>query len=144
MSVTQAMTITCQLSASSASVCAFVIEHSGQHSTTPIPAGNIFHGIGGHNVTQSITPTSSGSCLWFFCGDWSATNSFTQIANCSQEQLVPGDGTDYSTELVRPTTQPRTDANAFTIGENETGGKIAWIAFEVQAAPATTIAWLKA
>jgi hypothetical protein len=117
----------------SASKWLAVIAHTGAHATTPLPSGNIFTGAGGTDVSQAITPTSSGSALWFACGDWSATNTYAAAANCTLGTVYHESG--YQTDvLIRPTTQPRTDANAFTIGETDTGGKIAWIAFEVQAA----------
>jgi hypothetical protein len=107
--------------------------HTGQHATTPLPAGNIFSGVGGSDVSQSITPTSTGSALWFVCGDWNASNSFTAASGCTNG-TVYHEGGHQTCVTVRPTTQPRTDTTAFSIGEEDTGGKIAWIAFEVQAA----------
>jgi len=109
--------------------------HTGTHASTPLPAGKITSGSGTTDESEAITPTSSGSALWFAAGDWNQTNSFVAIANCTL-------GTPYNEAgqmtavFVRPTTQPRTDANAFTIGETDTSGKMAWVAYEVQAAAA--------
>jgi hypothetical protein len=134
MSVTQAMTIT--VSGDGAPVKSTtldVIQHAGQHATTPVPVGKVFSGTSATDVSQSITPTSSGSCLWMLAGDWSQTNTFAAIANCTLDQTTDQAG-EQTTTLIRPTTQPRTDANAFSIGETDTAGTIAWIAYEVQAA----------
>lgn len=106
--------------------------HTGAHQTTPVPAGNVFSGTGATDVSQAITPTASGSALWMGAGDWAATNTFAAIANCTLDNTYAP--TNFTGTIVRPTTQPRTDAVAFTIGETDTSGKIAWIAFEVQAA----------
>lgn len=110
-----------------------VLIHEGAHQTTPVPVGNAFSGVGGTDVSQAITPTASGSALWMGAGDWSATNSYAAIANCTLDQTTHAVG-GYTSTLIRPTTQPRTNAAAFTIGETDTAGTIAWIAFEVQAA----------
>lgn len=120
----------------------FVAVHTGQHATTPLPAGNLFSGTGGTDVSQAITPTSSGSALWFLAGDWSQTNTFAVIANCSQVAAPYNESGQLTAIGVQPTTQPRTDAVAFTIGETDTGGKIAWIAWEVQAAAVATTGYL--
>lgn len=133
MSVTQAMTIT--VSGDSATtgdsgICS--IAHSGAHLSNPVPAGNVFSGNGATDVSQSITPTSSGSCLWMLAGDFNSANTFAAGANCTLQQTA-SPGTFVAT-LVRPTTQPRPDAAAFTISETDSG-TIAWIAFEVQANP---------
>lgn len=121
-------------------ICTMV--HTGQHATTPLPAGNIFSGTAGTDVTQSITPTSSGSALWMLAADWSTTNSFAAAANCTLATAVFNSPGNFTAVPVRPTTQPRTDAVAFTIGETDTGGRIAWAAWEVQAAPAVANKYL--
>ena len=113
--------------------------HTGAHLTDPVPAGKVYSGASGTDISQSITPTASGSALWMACGDWSATNSFAAIANCTLEANYHLD-TRYSGCIVRPTTQPRTNGSAFTLGETDTAGKIAWISFEVQAAAGATLA----
>jgi len=109
------------------------IVHTGAHTTNPVPVGNVFSGTGATDVSQSITPTASGSALWMFAGDWNATNTFAAIADCTLFGPHHSGG-HYTGTAVRPSTQPRTDAAAFTIGETDTAGKIAWVAFEVQAA----------
>jgi hypothetical protein len=131
MSTTQSMTISVVCSAISAASIA-VIPHNGQHAT-PVPGGNVFSGTGGTDVSQAITPTSSGSALWMIAGDWNQTNSYAALANCTIDQTHNVAG-KYTSALIRPTTQPRADGAAFTIGETDTSGKIAWIALEVQAA----------
>jgi len=137
MSATQAMTITVSGDGGNSLFSSIaVIPHAGQHATTPVPAGNVFSGAVATDVSQSITPTSSGSALWMLAGDWTAGNTFAAIANCTIDQTF--DNASFTNALIRPTTQPRTDANAFTIGETDTAGSIAWIAFEVQAAPDVT------
>lgn len=117
-----------------------VCVHTGQHGTTPLPAGNIFSGTGGTDISQVITPTSSGSALWFVAGDWAQTNSYTVLANCSLVAAAFNRPGRYTAVAIQPTTQPRTNAVAFTIGETDTAGTIAWIAWEVQSAVAAAIA----
>jgi len=107
--------------------------HTGAHQTNPVPIGNVFSGVGATDVSQLITPTAAGSALHLAVGDWNATNTFAAGANCTLDAAFNDTG-QMSSALVRPTTQPRTDAAAFTISETDTGGTIAWIAFEVQAA----------
>jgi hypothetical protein len=110
------------------------IVHTDAHQTNPVPSGNRFSGTGGTDVTQAISPTASGSAMWMIAGDWAATNSFAGAANCTLDQTRTDAGA-YSSALLRPTTQPRSDGAAFTIGETDTAGTIAWVAFEVQAVP---------
>lgn len=122
------------------------IVHTGAHQTDPVPTGKVYSATGATDASQSITPTASGSALWMMAGDWVPTNSFAAIANCTLEDTLHDAGM-YTVTLVRPTTQPRTDANAFSIGETDTAGTIAWLAFEVQAAVTEItppIAWLVA
>lgn len=109
------------------------IVHTGAHQTDPLPSGKVYSGTGATDVSQLITPTATGSALWMLAGDWAATNTFAAGANCTLEDSFHDAG-QMSLALVRPTTQPRTDAAAFTISETDTAGTIAWIAFEVQAA----------
>lgn len=111
--------------------------HTGAHATTPLPAGNIFTGTSTNNVSRSITPTSSGSALWMPCADWNQTNTFAAGANCTIQGTYNETGFMTCT-IVRPTTQPRTDAAAFTLSETDTGATIAYIAFEIQAAAGAT------
>lgn len=118
----------------SATKVMFVVVSTGQHATTPWPAGNEFSGVGGTDVAQAITPTSAGSCLWLVAGDWNATNTFAAATNCTLAASVYHEASQQTVAAVRPTTQPRSDASSFTIGETDTGGKVAWIAWEVQAA----------
>lgn len=129
-------TVTVTTTAGTATTAAktlFVAVHSGQHATDPVPSGNVYSGTGGTDITQSITPTTSGSCLWMVASDWIPTNSFAAAANCTLEATAYSDS-DLTSVPIRPTTQPRTDTTSFTIGETDTGGKIAWVAWEVQAA----------
>ena len=66
------------------------------------------------------------------CLDWQQTNSYAAIANCTLGTVY--NETGFQTAVaIRPTTQPRTDASAFTIGETDTAGRITFVAFEVQA-----------
>jgi hypothetical protein len=147
MSATQAMTITVAGDVPNAvDSVMYVIQHAGQHATTPVPAGNVFSGTGATDVTQSITPTAAGSCLWMIAGDWNQTNTFVAAANCTLDQTEDQAG-QQTVALIRPTTQPRSGATSFTIGEADTGGTIAWMAFEVQAANdpvGVPVAWLTA
>jgi hypothetical protein len=108
------------------------IVHTGAHLTDPVPTGNVFSGVSTTDVSQSITPTATGSALWMLTGDWDATNTFAGRTDCTLEDNFHDAG-QMSSALIRPTTQPRTDAAPFTIGETDTGGQIAWLAFEVQA-----------
>lgn len=113
----------------------FVGVHTGAHATTPLPAGNIFSGITATDVSQAITPTSSGSALWFVAGDWGETNSFAAIANCSLVAAAFDQAGRMTAVAIQPTTQPRTNAAAFTIGETDSSAnRIAWMAWEVQSA----------
>ena len=113
--------------------------HVGQHATNPLPPGNIFSGAGATSVSQNITPTSAGSALWGAFGDWSATNTYAAGANNTLVGTYQ-DPTFQTVALVRATTQPRTDAVLFALGETDTAGKITFIAFEVQsAAPAAQL-----
>lgn len=132
MSTTESIVITAQTGADDVNAHLFVIVESGQHATTPIPAGNVFGNVGASDISQSITPTAAGSDLWLACADWNQTNSFGAASGCT---LITGVNVDsqYTTCTVRPTTQPRTDANAFSIGETDSG-RLAWVAWEVQAA----------
>lgn len=107
------------------------IVHEGARQTTPVQ--NITSGVSTTDVSKVITPTATGSALWLVCGDWAATNSFAAVANCTLESTLNVTG-QYTTTLVRPTTQPRPDAATFTIGETDTAGTIAYVAFEVVAA----------
>lgn len=109
-----------------------VIVHTGAHATDPAPTGNVFSGSGATDVGQSITPTASGSCLWMICGDWAQTNSYVARTDNTIDNTHDVAG-EYTSALIRPTTNPRTDANSFTIGETDTSGSIAWVALEVQA-----------
>lgn len=113
----------------------FTSIHTGAHATNPLPTGNIYSGLGGTDISQSITPTSSGSCLWMGADDYNVTNSFAARAQCTLQYNQNTSGR-HTCCIVRPTTQPRTNANAFTLGETDTSGKISWIVWEVQAAGA--------
>lgn len=132
----ESRTITVTFDGAGANGAIAVIVHAGADPTTPIPGGNIFSGSSGADISQSITPNSSGSALWFIAGDWAATNSYVAAANCTVDQTEHIGGR-YTATLIRPTTQPRTTSAAFTIGETDTGGTIAWLAFEVQGPPSS-------
>lgn len=139
MSVTQAMTISITgTSGSLRDALIWTIQNSGQNATTPIPAGNVFSGASGHNVSQSITPTSVGSDLWMVAGDFGATNTFAAIGGCTLDQLHNSAGA-ATFALIRPSTQPLTSTSPVTLGETDTGGTIAWVAFEIQSTGAPTI-----
>lgn len=114
----------------------FTACHTDAHATTPMPAGNIFKGATEAltDVSQAITPTASGSCLWMVCADRNGTNSFAAGSNCTLE-ATGHEGPYTTTTVVRPTTQPRSDAAAFTLSETDSG-LIAFMAWEVQAAAA--------
>ena len=137
MSLTQAMTVTVLGDAAGntieGAIC--IVVHTGQHATTPVPAGNVFSNdttpVG--STSQAITPTSSGSCLWMMSGDWAAGNTFAPVANCSTERTNQN-AAQQTVTLIRPTTQPRPDANSFTIGYTVTGTATAFLAYEIQAA----------
>lgn len=110
------------------------IVHEGADQTTPVPAGKVASGTGTTDYQVTITPTNAnGSALWAFAADWNQTNSFAAIANCTLQYTRDVAG-QYTTTLVRPTTQPRTDGTAFTIGETDTAGAISYTSFEVVAA----------
>jgi len=89
-------------------------------------------------VSQAITPTSAGSMLCMIAGDWSAGNTFVARANCTLEQTYAPAFATFT--LIRPTTQPLPDTSAFTLGETDTAGTIAWVAFELQAQTAAEVA----
>jgi hypothetical protein len=108
------------------------IVHTGADQTTPVPAGKVLSGVSTTDVSRTMTPTdANGSALWMACGDWGQTNTFAALTNCSKEVADSNITGQYTTCLLRPTTQPRTDGSAFTLGETDTGGTIAFIAFEV-------------
>lgn len=123
------VTVTESISGGSKAIWARV--HTGAHQTDPCPAAKVFSGVNATDVSQSITPSATGSALWMICGDWGATDSFSAISNCTLENKVHGEGA-YTATLIRPTTQPRSSGSAFTIGETDTSGQIAWIALEVR------------
>lgn len=134
--VTPPTTVSVQSTAGAAitgSKALFTAIHTGAHTVTPLPAGNLFSGTGGTDVTQAITPSSSGSALWMLAGDWSQTNSFAAAASCTLAATVYNEAGQQTVVPIQPTTNPRTDAASFTIGESDTAGKIAWAAWDVQA-----------
>jgi hypothetical protein len=137
MGVTQAMTITAAGDSGNVGDGAlYVIVHTGQDATAPVPAGKVQSGTSGNDVTTSITPTASGSCLWMIVGDWQQANSITAATNCTIDAgRTTNQAGQQSTALIRPTTQPRSDASAFTIGSasDGTAETESWIAFEVVA-----------
>lgn len=111
------------------------IVHAGADQTTPVPAGKVLSGVSTTDVSNSMTPTNAnGSCLWLVCGDWNQSNSFAPLANCDREVADSNITDEYTTCLLRPTTQPRTNGAAFTLGETDLATAIAYIAFEVVAA----------
>jgi len=112
------------------------IVHTGAHATTPAPSGKWLHSASATtDVSQTMTPTdANGSCLWMLCGDWVQTNTFAPLTNCSREVADSNVAGQYTTCLLRPTTQPRIDGNAFTLGETDTAGTITYIALEIVAA----------
>lgn len=112
----------------------YAIVLNGAHTTNPVPSGKVFKGLAASSVTQTITPTAAGSALWMVCGDQNGIGTPTMTAgtNCTLDQSLDVD--QFSSILLRPTTQPRTDAAAFTLSETHTGSGVNWIAFEVQAA----------
>lgn len=110
------------------------IVHTGQHATTPLPAGNLFLITSGTDISKAITPTASGSALWLAGGDWAAMNTFSAGTSCTLGATAVHQAGEYTGAVVRPTTQPRTDASAFTLSLLDTGGTVIGIAFEVQAA----------
>lgn len=94
---------------------------------------NVWLGTGGADVTQSIPATAHGSCFWFICGDATATNTFVAAADCTL--LHTFDNASFTGALVAPSQQPLQSGMPFTIGESDTGARVAWIAWEVSAAP---------
>jgi len=118
--------------ATNGSKALFTAIHTGVHTVTPLPAGNLFSGTGGTDVTQAITPTSTGSALWMLVGDWSQTNSFAAAASCTLAATAYNEAGQQTVVPIQPTINPRTDAASFTIGESDTAGTIAWAAWEVQ------------
>jgi hypothetical protein len=69
------------------------------------------------------------------CGDFAATNTFAAAANCTLATAAFHEAGRFTAVPVRPTTQPRTTAAAFTLGETDTAGTITFVAWEVQASP---------
>lgn len=114
------------------------IVHTGAHATTPVPAGKTLNnnGVAGTDISQVMTPTTAdGSALWMCLGDWAQSNTFAPLVNCSREVADSNIAGQYTTMLVRPTTQPLTSGAAFTLGETDTGGNVSFVALEVVAAP---------
>jgi hypothetical protein len=118
---------------SSGAKALFTIVHTGQHATTPLPAGNLFSIASGTDVSQVITPTSGGSNLWMVVGDWNQSNSFVAGTNCTLAVAAIDLAGQMTAVVTRPTTQPRTDTTSFTLSTLDTGGKVCGVAFEVQA-----------
>lgn len=123
-------------SGNSSNLSTFTIRHAGARTTNPVPAGNVFTGGGASSVTQSITPTASGSALWLIAanGLTTGTSNTTAGTNCTLVVDYAYDTSDVA--VIRPTTQPRTDGSAFTLAETHTGSGVTWVAFEVVAAGA--------
>lgn len=142
MDTTQSMTITCASTniQDGVSAVVYTLVHAGQDGTTPVPAGKVSSGTDADgDVSVSITPTATGSCLWLLTGDWNNdTDTYTAGANCTKVDNYVYSGS-FSVALFRPTTQPRADASAFTISETDTTGKISYIAFEVVAAASSFV-----
>jgi hypothetical protein len=141
MSTTQAMTMTCNITAGSAGDAgAIVIKCTGAHASDPIPAGKIFSGNGAASVSQSITPSdANGSALFLVVSDWNANDgvgNLTAATDCTRDQLHRSVGA-WTHALYVPTTNPRPDGAAFTIGESGGTQIVNWIAFEVRAADAS-------
>lgn len=112
----------------------FVAAHRGFFSNNPATmAQNVWIGTGGADVTQEIPASGHGSCFWFVCGDTSATNTFGPAANC--DLLHTFDNASFTGAVIAPTQHPLQSGNAFMIGESDTGARVAWIAFEIRAAP---------
>jgi hypothetical protein len=112
----------------------YAITLNGAHASTPVPAGKITTGSAASSVSHTITPTATGSALWLVAADANGTGASTMTAgtNCTIDRSSDPD--QFSSILLRPTTQPRTDGNAFTLAETHAGSGVNWIAFEVQAA----------
>ena len=88
-----------------------VIAHDGAHATTPMPAGNIFSGVNGTDVSQSITPTSAAAGATVTIGGQNfgasgATVLFdgASITPTSNNQQVTT--SNPSVQTVTPTTPP--------------------------------------
>lgn len=111
--------------------------HTGAHPSNPLPAGNIVTGTGARNVSQSITPTASGSVLLGLFGDWAFTNSYAAIANNTLVGTYH-EAAQQTATVIQPTVQPLPNASAFTLGETAgPAAKIAYVIWEVQAANPT-------
>lgn len=112
----------------------YAITHNGAHATTPVPAGKVTSANNASSVSETITPTAAGSALWMVAADMNgvSTATMTAGANCTIDRSLDTD--QFSSILLRPTTQPRTDGAAFTLSETHTGAGVKWLAFEVQAA----------
>lgn len=112
----------------------FIAAHRGAASNKPGDMmTNVWGGTGGADVTQSIPASSYGSCYWFVCADANATNTFAPAADC--ELLHTHDNASFTGAVVAPTQQPLQSGIPFTIGESDTGARVAWAAWEVRAAP---------
>ncbi|WP_066339235.1 hypothetical protein [Azohydromonas lata] len=109
------------------------IVHSGAHATTPVRSFSTAESQA-TSASVTITPLQSGSAMWMLAGDYTAANSATAGTNCSLEGSVFNSTGDFTTAVIRPTTQPRTDSAAFTLSLSGTSATWAYIAFEVQAA----------
>lgn len=111
------------------------IVHTGVHATNPVPSGNRFTGhsaVG--SPSQAITPTATGSALWMMTANYNAQNNNVALSGCTIEN-IRFDAGNYCAAVIRPTTQPKTDATALTIGVTNTSvNNENWVAFEVQIA----------
>ena len=112
----------------------FIAAHRGAASNKPGDMmTNVWIGTGGADVTQSIPASGHGSCYWFVCADANATNTFAAAAGC--ELLHVYDNASFTGAAIAPQQQPLQSGIPFTIGESDTGARVAWMGWEVRAAP---------
>lgn len=120
----------------------YVFVTTGQHSSDPVPAGNLIliPGNGSSSIAQSITPTSPGSYIVMVLGDWQAVDpasgGMAAGAGCVlavADEFVSGQMTGA---VIYPSVQPRTDTVAFILRESDGGAtRTIGVAFEIQAEP---------
>lgn len=98
------------------------------------PIGGSSKGTGASSVSYTLTPAAAGSALWMVAADANGANvqSITAGTNCAVDQQSIGD--QFTSALIRPATNPRTDGSAFTLAETHTGSGVSWVGFEVKAA----------
>lgn len=99
------------------------------------PIGSSSKGSNVASATYNITPAGSGSAAFMLAADANSTGTQTISAGSGCGIVMQATGnTHFCSAVISPTTNPRTDASAFTLAETHTGTGVSWVGFEVKAA----------